>query len=264
MCSTRENSMKRHRSPPRGMNIDDAETGRILTRREILAYMGVSGAARLAGWPLVHANGTTDVGGVHRRSCIARPQQTAGPFFIDERLHRSDIRSDPATGEERPGVPLDLTFTVSQLLAGSCSPLASAAVDIWHCDALGVYSDVDDGSIRTAGQKFLRGYQVTDASGAARFRTIYPGWYPGRTVHVNFKVRTRNSNGGYEFTSQVYFPEELTDQVHARAPYSSKGRRTTRNRDDGLYRREGNQLLIDAPETTEGVAASFDVALQIA
>jgi protocatechuate 3,4-dioxygenase beta subunit len=54
-------------------------------------------------------------------------------------------------------------------------------VDVWHCDALGVYSGVRDFRFDTSGQKFLRGYQTTDERGEVRFLTIYPGWYVGRT-----------------------------------------------------------------------------------
>jgi protocatechuate 3,4-dioxygenase beta subunit len=226
------------------MHSDD--DGRILTRRELLAYFGASGAAPLVGQRSVYA---ADEAPSRRFGCVVRPRQTDGPFFVDERLQRYDIRSDPMTGEVRQGVPLELTFSVSRLLAGSCSPLANAVVDVWQCDALGLYSDVEDPGFRTVGQKFLRGYQVTDASGTARFRTIYPGWYPGRTVHIHFKIRASDSHRAYEFASQIYFADELTDRIHARPPYWAKGPRPTRNRNDGLYRRGGDQLLVDPSET---------------
>ena len=86
-------------------------------------------------------------------------------------------------------MPLTLTVALSQVAAsGACTPLANALVDMWHCDALGVYSDVS--SQNTLGQRFLRGYQVSDANGQVQFLTIYPGWYAGRAVHIHFKVRT--------------------------------------------------------------------------
>jgi protocatechuate 3,4-dioxygenase beta subunit len=127
--------------------------------------------------------------------------------FFDEdfagawRQGRSDIRADPDTGALRPGVPLELSFVLSQVGASTCGPLAGALVDLWHCDALGVYSDVADQ--RTVGQRFLRGYQVSDANGGVRFTTVYPGWYPGRAVHMHFKVRTNPAGSrGLELTSQ--------------------------------------------------------------
>src|SRR6188508_2290795 len=117
--------------------------------------------------------------------CVVTPALTEGPYFVDEMLNRSDIRSDPATGAARPGVPLDLTLALSQVGASGCGPLAGALVDMWHCDALGVYSDVS--AQRSVGQQFLRGYQISDAGGNVRFTTIYPGWYQGRAVHIHFK-----------------------------------------------------------------------------
>ena len=99
-----------------------------------------------------------------------------------------------------------------------------------------MYSDVSDPGFSTVGQKFLRGYQVTDANGVAGFTTIYPGWYPGRAIHIHFKVRSDpSSSSGFEFTSQLFFDDELTDQVHAQQPYAAKGQRTRRNSGDGIY-----------------------------
>jgi protocatechuate 3,4-dioxygenase beta subunit len=116
----------------------------------------------------------------------------------------------------------------------------------------------------TVGQKFLRGYQVTDVNGTARFVTIYPGWYPGRTVHIHFKIRTDpGSQAGYEFTSQLYSDDAVTDQVHTLPPYSAKGQRTLRNNDDGIYRNGGSQLMLQLTGDTQGYAAIFDIGLQM-
>ena len=112
---------------------------------------------------------------------------------------------------------LDLRLVVSTVTeAGARQPLAGAQVDIWHCDALGVYSDVRDRSSDTTGKKFLRGYQVSDDAGQVRFTTIYPGWYGGRAVHVHFKIRRPGAGGRIdEFTSQLYFDDAL-DRSRAR------------------------------------------------
>jgi protocatechuate 3,4-dioxygenase beta subunit len=171
---------------------------------------------------------------------VVRPQQTEGPYFVDEKLNRSDIRSDPADGAVKPGVPLQLVFQVFQVGDRTCTPLRNAIVDVWHCDAAGVYSDVSDRSFNTVGQKFLRGYQVTNDNGTAEFLTIYPGWYPGRTVHIHFKIRTNsNSQSNYEFTSQLYFDDALTDQVHSQAPYAARSQRAEKNDQDGIFRNGG-------------------------
>lgn len=142
--------------------------------------------------------------------------------------------------------------------------LSGAMVDVWHCDALGVYSEVADPGFDTSGQKFLRGFQLSDADGIARFQTIYPGWYRGRTVHIHFKIRADAGNGSaYDFTSQLFFDDALSDAVFAQEPYAAKGERGTRNDDDGIYRTGGAQLLLAPIETADGTSAVFDIGLQI-
>ena len=198
-------------------------------------------------------------------TCVVRPQQTLGPYFVDEMLNRSDIRSDPSDGSVKEGVPLHLVFNVSQLGGSSCTALSGAMVDVWHCDASGVYSDVQDPGFDTTGQKFLRGYQLTDASGRAEFTTIFPGWYQGRTVHIHFKIRTTGpSQESYDFTSQLYFDDALSDEVHAQEPYASKGQRTLRNNGDGIYQNGGDQLTLQTVKNGDGYAATFDIGIQIA
>jgi protocatechuate 3,4-dioxygenase beta subunit len=194
-------------------------------------------------------------------SCVVRPEMTEGPYFVDEDLNRSDVRTDPAIGAMVAGAPLVLTFRVSQVGAGGCTPLAGAKVDIWHCDAAGVYSDVADPRNNTVGQKFLRGYQVTDANGQAAFTTIYPGWYPGRTVHIHFKVRHDTSPRSLEFTSQLFFDDLLSDQVFTQPPYAARGPRNTRNNADGIY---NDVLLLAVTPAGQGYSATFDIGLQTA
>jgi len=145
---------------------------------------------------------------------VARPAQTEGPYFVEEALNRSDIRVDPSDGSVKPGTPLELTLLIARLGRAGCAPLAGARVDVWHSDHLGVYSDVTDPGGSTVGRKFLRGYQLTDGDGRVRFLTVYPGAYQGRTVHIHFKVRApQGQRPGYEFTSQLYFDDALTDDL---------------------------------------------------
>jgi len=241
---------------------DDAPVGRLLTRREALALFGMTGVALLArGLPALAAASATD--GV-LPSCVTRPAQTEGPFFVEEELNRSDIRSDPRSGEIVAGIPLRLAFRVSRITGASCAPLAGARVDVWQCDATGRYSDVAGRSFSATGPQFLRGYQLTDVAGAAQFLTIYPGWYGGRTVHVHFKIRTRaDSARNYEFTSQLYFDDALSDRIQAVSPYSRSGQRSMRNADDFLFRSGGRQLLLDTVQDAQGYAATFGIGLQV-
>ncbi|MBA3945448.1 MAG: intradiol ring-cleavage dioxygenase [Herpetosiphonaceae bacterium] len=195
-------------------------------------------------------------------ACVVRPAVTEGPYYVDEELKRSDIRSDPGTGAVKDGVLLALTFNVSKVSGSGCVPYPGAIVDIWHCDASGVYSDVTDRSFNTKGQKFLRGLQVTDGKGLATFTTIYPGWYAGRAIHIHFKIRSQSSsNQSAVFTSQLFFDDAFSDQVLTLAPYASKGRRDTLNSNDGIYK---EQLLLTPKKTNKGYAATFDIGIQTA
>ena len=249
---------------------DDKPVGRVLTRREVLVlFGGVAGSAVLVGsgiGKLVFAQDpdlvTPTPGPTAVPSCVVRPALTEGPYFVDEQLNRSDIRIDPSDGSVKEGVLLHLVFQVSDVSLATCTPLAGAQVDVWHCDALGVYSGVSDPGFDTSSQQWLRGYQVTHENGLAEFTTIYPGWYPGRTVHIHFKIRT---DQGYEFTSQLFFPEDITDLVHAQAPYASKGMRNTLNSDDNIFRSSEDLLTLDLVELEEedGYMATFAIGLDL-
>jgi protocatechuate 3,4-dioxygenase beta subunit len=178
-------------------------------------------------------------------------------------LNRTDVRSDPVDGSVKPGAPLALQLNVMLVEGDACKPAPGAMVDIWQCDAAGAYSGAVDRHFNTTGRKFLRGYQMTDAGGAARFVTIYPGWYPGRSVHIHFKVRGRNTAGrAYEFDSQLYFDDALTDRVHAREPYAARGQRRARNGADGLFRRGGNELTLAVSQDTAGYAAQYTIGVR--
>jgi protocatechuate 3,4-dioxygenase beta subunit len=243
------------------MHDDDRMVGRLLTRRELVALFGTA-----TGVVLVQPTSAPGhrMARAAQGACVVRPQQTEGPYFVDQVLNRSDIRTDPATGALSEGAPLALTFNVEHVDdGGACVPLPGAQVDVWQCDAMGVYSGVRDPRFTTTDQRFLRGYQITDTPGVARFTTIYPGWYPGRAVHVHFKVRTSPSEAtGYEFTSQLYFDEGLTDRVHARQPYAGHRGSRTRNERDGLYRNGGAQLMLPVSSSGDGYAGTFTLAMR--
>lgn len=158
--------------------------------------------------------------------CVIQPEQTAGPFWFDVDQVRSDIT------EDRDGWPLDVRLRVVD--AETCEPIADALVDLWHADANGWYSGYpgqgDDNDVDTSGQTFLRGLQVTDKEGRVAFASVYPGWYPGRAVHMHVKVYLDNNA---LITTQTYFPDAVSDTIHTGAPYAARGARDTRNSEDG-------------------------------
>lgn len=202
-------------------------TGRSFGRRDIL----VLGAASLLTLMKI---GTKKATTFAQSSVVATPALTEGPYFVDELLQRSDIRVDPTDTTVQLGFPLQLRVIVSQISDSGLTPVSGAYVDIWHCNALGVYSDVQ--AQNTVGKKFLRGYQVTNRHGEVRFLTIYPGWYSGRTVHIHVKVRLFDGNQqSYEFTTQFFFDDTKTDKVYESAPYNQRGNRDTRNDEDGIF-----------------------------
>ena len=239
---------------------DDKPVGRILSRREVLTLLGGAGASLviatgIRGITLAQsATPAAEATAEALPTCVVRPALTEGPYFVDEMLNRSDIRTDPSDDSVKEGTLLRIVFNVSDISDGTCSPIEGAQVDVWHCDALGVYSDVTDRSFDTTGQKWLRGYQLTDETGMAEFITIYPGWYSGRAVHIHFKIRTDpESDSGYEFTSQFFFDEELTDVVQAEEPYASKGYRTLLNEGDNIFQGSDGLLTLELTEyETEG------------
>jgi protocatechuate 3,4-dioxygenase beta subunit len=243
----------------------NGKTVSLVSRRQALILLGAAGATMVSGRSNVYSASPSSTGG-KLPACIVTPKQTEGPFFVDERLKRSDIRLDPSDGRIKSGVPLHLMLRVSAVGSRGCNPLSGAIVDVWQCDAIGVYSAVNEpGSHSTAAKNFLRGYQVTQADGSARFITIYPGWYPGRTVHIHFKISVGAKSGrGQELTSQLYFDDALTDRIHAQSPYAGKGQRTVRNQRDGLFRNGGGQLMLSPVQSGEGYAATFDIGLQTA
>lgn len=262
------------------MENDDQPVGQLLSRREALKLLGIGGAALLASCAAPNATSTLNptsnptVGAASAQApsvtgvaldCVVRPELTIGPYFVDDQLNRSDIRSEPSDNSVKEGVPLTLNINVASVGSNSCTPIEGAQVDVWHCDAQGQYSGVSDQGFDTTGQKFLRGYQVTNANGGVQFVTVYPGWYSGRTVHIHFTIRTKGADSqDYQFTSQFFFDDNLTDQVHALEPYAGKGQRDTRNANDNIFNGGGDQLLLNLQgDTTNGFTGTMTIGLDL-
>jgi protocatechuate 3,4-dioxygenase beta subunit len=257
---------------------DDKPVGRVLSRREILALLGGSGVALVAGLSLprlVAAQPTAVPTATALPACVVRPELTEGPYFVDDQLNRMDIRVDPATDMIKEGIPLRLKYRVSDVTGGVCAPLEGAQVDVWHCDAEGVYSGVQDRSFDTSGEQWLRGYQITDADGIAEFVTIVPGWYSGRAVHIHFKIRADvDSTSAYEFTSQLFFDPEQIEEIYALQPYAGNGLPDTPNDDDNIFQASDGVLTLEllpmdedeleSLEATTGYTATFEIGLDLA
>jgi protocatechuate 3,4-dioxygenase beta subunit len=263
---------------PNDSHDDDAPKGRLLSRREALALFGGAGAALLLGGGMIRLVSAQSAGGGATPAatpgatrtvvpaCVVRPALMEGPYFVETGLNRSDIRTEPSDGRMVEGAPLALLVRVFDVSGGQCAPLEGAMVDLWHCDSAGVYSGVRDRYADTTDLRFLRGYQMTDEAGEAAFTTIYPGWYPGRTVHIHFKIRTDpDSAQGADFTSQWFFDDRFTDVVFEQPPYNGRGPRNVRNMQDGIYRGSEGLLTLDVQpsEDGDGYHAVFSIGLDL-
>ena len=189
--------------------------------------------------------------------CEATPRQTEGPFYFDIGEIRREIT------EGKPGTPLLVALRF--VAAGSCEPIRDVFVDIWHTDAAGQYSGYPgqgDDRADTSGETFLRGRQVTDAEGRVEFETIYPGWYPGRTVHIHFRAFTSE---GRLIASQLYFPDEVSDAVFESEPYSARGPRRTTNANDSVGRDDValQALMGQLTSNGDGYVVSLTVGVTI-
>lgn len=184
-------------------------------------------------------------------SCVLAPELTEGPYYVaGERLRRN-------IAEGKAGLPLRLRLTV--LNASTCRPVRGAAVDVWHCDALGAYSGAVAGN---AGTNFLRGVQRTSARGVAIFDTLYPGWYPGRAVHVHVKVHV---GGSVVHTGQLFFPAAATKAVYRRQPYRRHGTSPdTPNARDSIFRNGGSRGMLALSRRGSGYLGAIAMGVHVA
>jgi protocatechuate 3,4-dioxygenase beta subunit len=189
-------------------------------------------------------------------TCPVWPEQDEGPYYRDVHRERRNV------AEGRPGAVLRLAI---RLVQEDELPVRDASVSIWHCDASGRYSGFPPPAAAApkgqylAGETFLRGRQRTDPTGAVEFQTIYPGWYPGRTVHVHVVAHNR----GHTYISQLYFPEAVTDAVFRQTPYRERRGRDTTNDTDELYSRGGEASLLHVVrDNRRGYAAAVCLGLR--
>lgn len=205
----------------------------VLTRRNALKLVAVTaagGALMSRAAFAEEASATADTAATLMPGadvCVITPEVTEGPYYFDPSLERSDI-----TEGTQEGVATNIRL---QVVDATCKPIEGARVDIWHCNSQGVYSGYPNqlGNIDTTGQTFLRGTQFTSSAGIVEFATIYPGWYPGRTTHVHFKVFLDETN---VLTGQIFFPDALSQFIYLNVPpYTDHGAdRQTLNVNDGI------------------------------
>ena len=184
--------------------------------------------------------------------CRPWVEQDEGPYHLDGEPFRQDLI------DGRTGVPLRLTV---KLVRDDGAPIVGAVIDVWHCDALGRYSgfsvpgdpDDDAGSAGNPAERFLRGRQRTDDDGCCEFRTIYPGWYVGRTVHIHVIAEA----AGRRWTSQFFFPDALNDEVLARPPYRERPGRDTTNATDDIFAHHGEDTKLAVAPDRDGYRAAI-------
>jgi protocatechuate 3,4-dioxygenase beta subunit len=258
---------------------------RRITRRQALGTAGTAGAALLVSRSALSALGGLVAAAPATAATTAgtvavTPTMTEGPYWIDEMLRRFDVRNNTATaassaGAVQAGVPLALRINV--LDARSGGPINGAHVDIWHANAYGLYSDEggQPGGSSTAGQNFLRGYQITgiDAGpyaapvdGQVSFRTIWPGWYQGRAIHIHVRVRTYDGSAvATNYTTQIFFSDADNDVVlSGAAPYDTRSPRTdptTDETDNILGGARSTNVVPVTGSVADGFAATFTIGL---
>lgn len=201
-------------------------------------------------------------------TCTETLEGEEGPYFVDDSASgydRSNILTNLDGTESQTGVSLVLTLYVFDS-ENSCTAMEGVQVDIWHCNANGIYSA--ESSESTTGKSWLRGYQITDSSGKVQFTTIIPGWYSGRTTHIHLRLRSSydSSSSGATNTMQVFFDQTLIDTLATSvSPYSEEGTNPTTNATDRVYadQEDGTTLLTLSGSTSAGYTASFNIHLPI-
>lgn len=233
-----------------------------MNRRELLKGIGAAGFGSI--FPLAKTLSAEEKAEVLQApsTCFLTPQATEGPFYFDPNLIRQDITLDTTTNVIKTGLPLQLLITV---INPDCAPIPNVLVDIWHCDKDGVYSGYpgQPGGINTVGQTFLRGTQMTDANGQCSFKTIYPGWYPGRVTHIHFKVRLTSTT---YVTSQFAFPDSVNTAVYRTPLYAAKGQNALTNATDNIFRNpnpENLVLAITPNAATGGYDGAFTIGINV-
>ncbi|AKN70295.1 dioxygenase [Streptomyces sp. PBH53] len=267
---------------------------------------GGSGAVALGLGGALAVDASAEDGGTADTCYTLTSETVEGPYYIDADKIRQDVT------EDQEGIPLVLRLKVID--AETCRPLKDAAVDIWHCNAVGVYSGYEASGSGSGGgggggpapggtptgtpagtptgappsggpggpgghqeptddSRYLRGTWRTDRRGYVTFRTVFPGWYQGRCVHIHVKVHVGGAwtDAGYEggrtcHTGQLFFAEQavlLTEDVE---PYATNTAPRTTLDEDTIYPGNGHaggllQLAYDGRHIARGVRARLTLGV---
>jgi len=219
-----------------------------MNRRDLLKKVGAIGLGSML--PFGRALSAEEKAEFLQSACILTPQETEGPFYFNPNLLRQDITANTPTGAVKTGLPLNIVFMVVNT---NCDPIRNVLADIWHNDKDGIYSGYagQPGGVNTMGQNFLRGIQMTGADGKCAFKTIYPGWYPGRVTHIHFKVRLTATT---YVTSQFCFPDSINAAVYQTPLYAARGQNSLTNATDNIFRsaNPAGQIIALAPNAATG------------
>lgn len=238
----------------------ETKTSAATTTNTTTSTSDTSSTATAASDANTSDSNTNLVGTVIDGNLVMTPTVEVGPFWVEELLNRSDVLSDPNTGTVQQGVALALDVYLHEVNNLTSYPLEGCTVDLWQANSQGLYSDESQES--TSGQKWLRGYQISDAAGKVSFSTIVPGWYSGRTPHIHFRLRKTTNGSTFNWTTQSFVSDALTKAVYTQSPYATHTGQDTFTTNDRLYQavctegsdalKCGDLLLIDTTTSAAG------------
>ncbi|MBX7115088.1 MAG: hypothetical protein K1X64_12230 [Myxococcaceae bacterium] len=219
---------------------------------------GTGGGNTGAGGGTAAGGGASAGGGTGSNpTCQEIASETLGPYpdkvgMLNNAMYE---RSDIAEG--KAGTALDVVLSLVNTNA-ACAAITGAKVVVWHCDADGHYSEyAGQPGYDGTGTTYMRGVQVSDNNGQVTFKTVYPGWYPGRATHIHIEVFV---NGTSRKVTQLAFPETVNTAVYAQGVYASKGSNPQTNGNDMVFQ---DSLADELATVTGNAATGYLAALTI-
>lgn len=225
---------------------DDGETSDDVDDETVKDEWASGGTQSMSGdYPDPFAGGQGD-------PCALICAATLGPCYATA-PERKDI------SEGQPGLPMRMAFRV---VNEDCAPIPGASVDVWHTSATGLYSSAEAADMCTAGDavaqasRWFRGFGISDSDGRVDFDSCFPGWYPGRTIHIHFTVRV---DGAEYVTSQLYYDDALSNDILPTQPvYKDRGERSTDNTSDGIIPKTNlSEVLFHTERMADGALLAW-------